>query len=77
MRAAIYARVSTLIGQSPEMQLAELREYASRRGWEIVGEYVDCISGSTEMGFPSAVHLRGAAQVVSSAIWGCSGCLNR
>ena len=48
MRAAIYARVSTLIGQSPEMQLAELREYASRRGWEIVGEYVDCISGSKE-----------------------------
>jgi DNA invertase Pin-like site-specific DNA recombinase len=30
------------------MQLAELREYASRRGWEIVGEYVDCISGSKE-----------------------------
>jgi len=23
------------------MQLAELREYASRRGWEILGEYVD------------------------------------
>jgi DNA invertase Pin-like site-specific DNA recombinase len=48
MRSAIYARVSTLIGQSPEMQLGELREYASRRGWEIVGEYVDCISGSKE-----------------------------
>jgi len=48
MRVGIYARVSTLIGQSPEMQLAELREYASRRGWEIVGEYVDCISGSKE-----------------------------
>ena len=49
MRVGIYARVSTLIGQSPEMQLAELREYASRRGWEIVGEYVDLgISGSKE-----------------------------
>ena len=49
MRVAIYARVSTLIGQSPEMQLAELREYASRRGWEIYGEYVDSgISGSKE-----------------------------
>ena len=35
MRTAIYARVSTLIGQSPEMQLAELREYAARRGWEV------------------------------------------
>ena len=41
MKAAIYARVSTNgNGQSPEMQLRELREYAARRGWE-VGEYVD------------------------------------
>lgn len=49
MRTAIYARVSTLIGQSPEMQLAELREYASRRGWEVFGEYVDSgVSGSRE-----------------------------
>jgi hypothetical protein len=29
------------MGQSPAMQLAELREYASRRGFEVVGEYVD------------------------------------
>jgi DNA invertase Pin-like site-specific DNA recombinase len=49
MRAAIYARVSTLNGQSPDMQLVELREYASRRGWEIFSEYVDIgISGSKE-----------------------------
>ena len=49
MRVGIYARVSTLNGQSPEMQLAELREYASRRGWEVFSEYVDSgISGSTE-----------------------------
>jgi DNA invertase Pin-like site-specific DNA recombinase len=49
MRVGIYARVSTLIGQSPEMQLTELREYAARRGWEIYGEYVDSgISGSKE-----------------------------
>lgn len=33
-RAALYARVSTLIGQNPEMQLSELRVYASRRGGE-------------------------------------------
>jgi DNA invertase Pin-like site-specific DNA recombinase len=39
---AIYARVSTLNhGQSPEMQLRELREYCQRRGLEIAGEYVD------------------------------------
>ena len=40
MRAAIYARVSTT-DQNCEMQLGELREYVSRRGWELAGEYVD------------------------------------
>jgi DNA invertase Pin-like site-specific DNA recombinase len=46
---ALYARVSTLAGQSPEMQLVELREYATRRGWQIVGEYVDHgVSGAKE-----------------------------
>jgi DNA invertase Pin-like site-specific DNA recombinase len=50
MRAALYARVSTNShGQDPEMQLRELREYASRRGWELAGEYVDVgISGLRE-----------------------------
>ena len=49
MRVALYARVSTLNGQHPEMQLSELREYASRRGWEVAGEYVDeGVSGSKE-----------------------------
>ena len=49
MRVAIYARVSTLNGQNPEMQLAELREYAVRRGWQVTGEYVDeGISGAKE-----------------------------
>src|SRR5512143_940001 len=40
MRAAIYARVST-VDQHCEMQLRELREYCQRRGWTIAGEYVD------------------------------------
>ena len=40
-RAAIYARVSTLNGQTPDNQLLQLREVAERAGWEIVGEYVD------------------------------------
>ena len=49
MRVALYARVSTLNGQHPEVQLAELREYASRRGWEVAGEYVDeGVSGARE-----------------------------
>jgi DNA invertase Pin-like site-specific DNA recombinase len=49
MRVALYARVSTLNGQHPEMQLAELREYAAHRDWQISGEYVDeGVSGSKE-----------------------------
>ena len=49
MRVAIYARVSTTNGQSPEMQLSDLREYASRRGWETFAEYVDNgVSGAKE-----------------------------
>ena len=50
MRAAIYARVSTSgQGQSPEMQVRELREYCERRGWEIAGQYVDAgISGAKD-----------------------------
>ena len=49
-RAAIYARVSTANnGQSPEMQLRELREYCERRGWQITGEYIDVgISGAKD-----------------------------
>ena len=36
-------------GQSPEMQLRELREYCERRGWQIAGEYVDAgISGAKD-----------------------------
>ena len=40
MRAAIYARVSTN-GQTTTNQLRELRDVASRHGWDVVGEYVD------------------------------------
>src|SRR5687767_13156766 len=49
MRAALYARVSTVAGQDPAMQLRELREYCARRRWEIAGEFVDAgFSGSTQ-----------------------------
>jgi DNA invertase Pin-like site-specific DNA recombinase len=48
-RVALYARVSTLSNQDPEMQLSELREYAGRRGWQIIEEYTDQgVSGSKE-----------------------------
>lgn len=48
-RVGLYARVSTLVGQSPEMQLVELQEYAARRGWDVVEEYIDHgVSGAKE-----------------------------
>ena len=49
MRVCLYARVSTVDkGQNPEVQLKELREYIAHRGWEMVGEYVDHVSGAKE-----------------------------
>lgn len=46
MKVAIYARVSTT-KQDNANQLAQLREFAAKQGWEIAGEYVDQESGST------------------------------
>lgn len=40
MNVVLYARVST-VDQDCAMQLRELREYCSRRGWEVSREYVD------------------------------------
>src|ERR1039458_1552591 len=50
VNAALYARVSTKDkGQDPEMQLTELREFAAKRGWQLVGEFVDVgVSGSKD-----------------------------
>jgi DNA invertase Pin-like site-specific DNA recombinase len=50
IRAALYARISTLNhGQNPEVQLGELREFCQRRGFTIAHEYVDIgICGSRE-----------------------------
>jgi DNA invertase Pin-like site-specific DNA recombinase len=44
-KAAIYCRVSTA-DQHPETQLYDLREMAKQRGYEIVLEYTDVISGA-------------------------------
>jgi DNA invertase Pin-like site-specific DNA recombinase len=44
-RAALYLRVST-IDQHPETQLHDLRTLAAQRGFEIVVEYTDRISGA-------------------------------
>jgi DNA invertase Pin-like site-specific DNA recombinase len=48
-RVALYARVSTHLGQDPEMQLRELRAFAAARGWTVAAEYVDKgISGAKD-----------------------------
>ena len=43
-RAALYMRVST-VDQHPESQLHDLRQMAAQRGYAIVNEYTDRISG--------------------------------
>jgi DNA invertase Pin-like site-specific DNA recombinase len=43
-RAVLYLRVST-VDQHPETQLLDLRQMADQRGYEIVNEYTDRISG--------------------------------
>lgn len=50
IRVAIYARVSTTNhGQDAAVQTRELKEYIERRGWRLVGEFVDIgISGTKE-----------------------------
>ena len=44
-RAALYMRVST-VDQHPESQFHDLRQMAEQRGYEIVAEYVDRVSGT-------------------------------
>jgi putative DNA-invertase from lambdoid prophage Rac len=46
-RCVIYARCST-DEQNPAMQISELREYAVRRGFQIVAEHTDIASGSLD-----------------------------
>jgi DNA invertase Pin-like site-specific DNA recombinase len=48
IRTAIYARVSTTDkGQDTDNQLVQLRDYCTRRGFHVVGEYIDQASGKT------------------------------
>lgn len=41
MRAALYARVSTVDKQNVDLQLRDLRSYAQARGFNILLEYID------------------------------------
>src|SRR5690242_7365752 len=56
LKAAIYARVSTQ-DQNCEMQVRELREYAIRRGWQVVNEYVDTGWSGAKASRPELDHL--------------------
>jgi DNA invertase Pin-like site-specific DNA recombinase len=48
MKISLYARVSTKDkGQETENQLAQLREFAAKQGWQITREYVDRETGGT------------------------------
>lgn len=49
VKAVAYARVSTLLGQDPELQLVQIRLFCAVRGFHLDREYSDeGISGSTE-----------------------------
>ena len=47
MRAVIYVRVST-DKQEADNQLNQLRPFCKRAGYEIVGEYLDIMSGQAD-----------------------------
>jgi DNA invertase Pin-like site-specific DNA recombinase len=47
-RAALYARVSKLHGQNPQMQVEELRAYCKHRSWDLTAEFVDTVCGAKE-----------------------------
>lgn len=49
MKAVAYSRVSTLLGQDPELQLVHIREFCRSRSIELVKEFTDTgVSGSRE-----------------------------
>ncbi len=48
MKAVAYARVSTVLSQDPNHQLEPIRQLAGGRGFELVDEYVDYVSGTKD-----------------------------
>jgi len=64
-RAALYLRVNT-VDQHPETQLYDLRQMAAQRGFEIVNEYTDRISG-TKAKRPGLDQMMAAAAAAASA----------
>jgi len=73
LRIALYARVSTRDkGQDPELQLSELREFATARAWQIAGEFVDVgVSGSKDSRpqLDAMMRLAKARKIDAIAVW--------
>jgi DNA invertase Pin-like site-specific DNA recombinase len=67
-RAALYMRVSTL-DQHPETQLYDLRQMAQQRGYQIVEEYTDRISGAKARRPGLDALMRDARRGVSTLSW--------
>ncbi len=47
-RAVAYARCSKLLNQDPTLQTRAIAEFTKARGFELVGEYVDQVTGDRE-----------------------------
>jgi DNA invertase Pin-like site-specific DNA recombinase len=73
LRVAIYARVSTTThGQDVGLQLDELRGLAERRGWDIVGEFIDEGVSGGQQNRPAMDELMAAVrdgQINVVAVW--------
>jgi len=69
-RAALYLRVSTL-DQHPETQLHDLRQLAQQRGFTIVHEYTDRISGTKAKrpGLDQMMHDASRGQFDMVVVW--------
>lgn len=61
MKVVLYARVSTN-DQNCEIQLKELRDYCSRRGWTLTHEYVDSGVSGAKASRPALDRLMTSAQ---------------
>jgi len=48
VRAIAYARTSKVLNQDPQLQIQAIRQFAEQRGYQIVAEYIDQVSGDRE-----------------------------
>jgi DNA invertase Pin-like site-specific DNA recombinase len=69
-RCGLYGRVSTT-RQELDLQLEELRQLAARRGWAVVSEYMDVISGTSTRrpGLDRLLADAHAARIDVVAVW--------